>query len=195
MDPTTCVREAYQPVFSPHLGPFWGGQWLGHYKTLRLGRGALYERYLRRQTEARRLGILAPSSLPFRSSSSSGYFSLSQQTLQHTVSSVIQATTAFGLVFYSFTVVSLLKSPNCPFQTPVSTVFQHVLRNVAFFPTMVRKNWKGHLYTRDDLLGGLLWFSRYAFYSAKDLIVMFLSQIPFSLRRKVGPLANVPEPV
>ncbi|KAG2737595.1 hypothetical protein P692DRAFT_20883401 [Suillus brevipes Sb2] len=41
---------------------------------------------------------------------------------QHTIAWVIIATTAFGFLFYSLTVMAALVSPACPFQTPISTI-------------------------------------------------------------------------
>ncbi|KAG2064727.1 hypothetical protein BDR04DRAFT_232070 [Suillus decipiens] len=43
---------------------------------------------------------------------------------QHTIAWVIIATTVFGFLFYSLTVLAALVSPACPFQTPVSTVLR-----------------------------------------------------------------------
>ena len=38
-----------------------------------------------------------------------------------------------GVVFYFFTVIASLKSPDCPFQTPLSTVLQPFLIGVVAF--------------------------------------------------------------
>jgi hypothetical protein len=43
---------------------------------------------------------------------------------QHTIAWVIIATTVFGFMFYSLTVMAALVSPACPFQTPISTILR-----------------------------------------------------------------------
>ncbi|KAG3229914.1 hypothetical protein P692DRAFT_2092459 [Suillus brevipes Sb2] len=43
---------------------------------------------------------------------------------QYTIAWVIIATTAFGFLFYSLTVMAALVSPACPFQTPISTILR-----------------------------------------------------------------------
>ena len=120
-------------------------QWLGHFKTSRFGRGALHERCQRRQQKLDGLEawhfntILA--TLPIFLQLSLFFFGVALAaniwTLQHTVASVIMATTAFGVIFSFFTVVSSLRSPDCPFQTPVSTISHHILQGVFSFRAMV----------------------------------------------------------
>ena len=56
---------------------------------------------------------------------------------QHTVAGVIMGIMALGFVFYTFTVVSSLRSPDCPFQTPVSTFLK------SFSQGMAQKNKQG----------------------------------------------------
>ncbi|KAG2047169.1 hypothetical protein BDR06DRAFT_121441 [Suillus hirtellus] len=43
---------------------------------------------------------------------------------QPSIAWVIIATTVFGFLFYSLTVMACLKSPACPFQTPTSTMLR-----------------------------------------------------------------------
>ena len=127
---------AYTSLSSSLLAAFGavlGKQCLGHFKTSRFGRGALHERCERRQKKLDGLEswhfstILA--TLPNFLQLSLLFFGIALAwniwTLQHTVASVIMVTTAFGFIFYFFTIVSSLKSPDCPFQTPVSFVSYH----------------------------------------------------------------------
>ena len=123
---------AYMSLSSSLLAAFGavlGKQRLGHFKMSRFGRGALYERCERRQQKldgleswhfSTILGPLSSSNLPPALTVFFEHFSCGDiWTLQHTVASVIMATTASGLIFYFFTTVSSLKLPNCPFQKPV----------------------------------------------------------------------------
>ena len=179
---------AYASLSSSLLAAFGaalGKQWLGHFKTSRFGRGALHERCERRQKKLDGLEswhfktILA--TLPIFLQFSLLFFSIALAgniwTLQQTVASVIMATTAFGLIFYFFTIVSSLKSPDCPFQTPVSTTLRHVLQNTAPFRTRVRNTWKGYLKTWGGFLDNLLESSKHALATAKHLITSSL--MPF----------------
>ncbi|KAG1748114.1 hypothetical protein EDB19DRAFT_1684307 [Suillus lakei] len=52
---------------------------------------------------------------------------------QHTIAWVIIATTVFGFLFYSLTIMASLISPACPFQTPISTMLR-MLRNRILRP-------------------------------------------------------------
>ena len=118
-------------------------------------------------------------------------------TLQHTVASVIMATTAFGLIFYFFTVVSSLKWPNCPFQTPVSTVLQHVLQYMASFRAAVRQKWEGCPKTWGSFLDSLGKTSRHVVYIGRGMITRlfmhFVSRLQSALRHKVRSMTNDPE--
>ncbi|KAG2752959.1 hypothetical protein P692DRAFT_201894524 [Suillus brevipes Sb2] len=51
-------------------------------------------------------------------------FSANLWSQQHMIAWVIIATTVFGYMFYSLTVMAALVSPACPFQTPISTVLR-----------------------------------------------------------------------
>jgi Family of unknown function (DUF6535) len=110
-------------------------QWLGHFKTSRFGLGALHERCKRRQRKldglvAWHLGTII-AMLPIFLQMSLLFFGIALATniwiQQHTVASVIMGTTAFGMIFYLFTMVASFRSPDCPFQTPVSIILQHVV--------------------------------------------------------------------
>ena len=183
-------------------------QWLGHFKTSRFGRGALHERCERRQRKLDGLEswhfstILA--TLPIFLQLSLLFFGIALAgniwTLQHTVASVIMATTAFGLIFYFFTVVSSLKSPDCPFQTPVSTVLQHALHYLASFRTEARKTWEGRPKTWGDFLDRLREAARRAIYIGRSKITWLLmhfvsyhSQFVSALRRSFRSGVNDPE--
>ena len=126
-------------------------QWLGYFKTSRFGRGSLDERCKRRQRKLDGLHnwhfntIIA--SLPVFLQLSLLFFGIALSaniwTQQQTVASVIIGTTSLGFVFYTFTVVASLRFPDCPFQTPVSTVLEHVRLNVTLLYT--RESWTGFL--------------------------------------------------
>ena len=182
-------------------------QWLGNFKTSRFGKGALHERCQRRQQKLDGLEtwyfstILA--TLPIFLQLSLCFFGISLAaniwTLQHTVASVIMATTAFGLIFYFFTVVSSLKSPDCPFQTPVSSVIQLSLRETARFLAVVREKWDKHPLSWEDFLYFLRESSGRVFNTVKRLIatsitlfVAYLPRVPSGLRQ-VRSTATNPE--
>ena len=142
------------------FGAVLGKQWLGHFKTSRFGRGALHERCKSRQrklngmkrwhfsTIVATLPILLQLSLLFFGIALAANIWIQQRT----IASVILATTAFGAIFYFFTVVASLKSPDCPFQTPVSTVIERLIQVAVSFRRMVRnkgeyrpRSWAGLL--------------------------------------------------
>ena len=138
------------------FGAVLGKQWLGHFKTTRFGRGTLQERCQQRQRkldglEAWHFSTII-ATLPIFLQLSLLFFGIALAAniwiQQHTVASVIMATTALGLIFYFFTVVASLKSPDCPFQTPVSTVLQSALqpfRHVRKKGEKYPKSWAGFL--------------------------------------------------
>jgi Family of unknown function (DUF6535) len=186
-------------------------QWLGHFKTSRFGRGALHERCQRRQKKLDALDdwhfstIIA--TLPIFLQISLLFFGIALAaniwTLQHTVASVIMATTSFGFIFYFFTVVSSLKSPDCPFQTPVSTMLQHAVGNMAVVRQVIRQQWEERPNSWEGFVDVLRRSSRRAFLTAKDLIarltgpcVAYLSRITIpSILRWGHPLPTDPEAV
>ena len=133
------------------FGAMLAKQWLGHFKTSRFGRGgALHERCQTRQKKFDGLEawhfstVLA--TLPIFLQLSLFFFGVALAaniwTMQHTVASVIMVTTAFGVIFTFFTLVSSLRSPDCPFQTPVSTMSHHILHHVVPFRARVRETWE-----------------------------------------------------
>jgi Family of unknown function (DUF6535) len=196
--PTTIWIQtlAYTSLSSSLLAAFGavlGKQWLGHFKTSRFGRGSLHERCERRQKKLDALEawhfstIIA--SLPIFLQISLLFFGIALAaniwTLQHTIASVIMATTAFGFIFYFFTVVSSLKSPDCPFQTPVSTVLQHILPDAAAIRALVERIWDGRPKSWEDFLESMRKFTRRVLGAARDLIaklirffVAYLSRAP-----------------
>ena len=202
---------AYTSLSSSLLAAFGavlGKQWLGHFKTSRFGRGALHERCERRQQKLDGLEswhfstILA--ALPIFLQLSLLFFGIALAgniwTLQHTVASVIMATTAFGLIFYFFTIVSSLKSPDCPFQTPVSTVLLLALQGTSPFRKMIRQKWEGRPKTWEDFLDRLRETSRHAVYIGRDKITWLLmhfvsyhSRLLSALRHNFQSTVNDPE--
>lgn len=128
---------AYSSLSSSLLAAFGGvlgKQWLGYFKTSRFGRGALHERCQRRQQKLDGLEawyfstILA--TLPIFLQLSLLFLGIALAadiwTLQHTVASVIVTTTAFGVIFYFFTIVSSLKHRTVrsrPLFQPYSNIF------------------------------------------------------------------------
>ena len=101
---------------------------------------------------------------------------------------------AFGLIFYFFTIVSSLKSPDCPFQTPVSTVLQHVLPYILSFRTVVRQKWKGRPKTWGGFLESLRETSKRVLCIGRDKITRpimdFVSRQLTALRDNSRPAVN-----
>jgi Family of unknown function (DUF6535) len=124
-------------------------QWLGHYKTSRFGRGALHERCKQRHQKLDGLKnwhfSAIVSTLPIFLQLSLLFFGIALSThlwiQEHTISTVIIATTAVGIIFYSYTVLESLTSPDCPFQTPVSVMVTRLTRKAITFGTTVRQKW------------------------------------------------------
>ena len=201
---------AYTSLSSSLLAAFGavlGKQWLGHFKTSRFGRGALHERCQRRQQRLNGLEAwhfsMILATLPIFLQLSLFFFGVALAAniwlLQHTVASVIMATTAFGLIFYFFTMVSSLKSQDCPFQTPVSTLLHRVLRETEPFRNEVQRQWSRRPKTWEGFLDGLRESSESALHAAYDLIIRlltsfitYLSQISSS-KKQARLLVNDPE--
>lgn len=107
-------------------------QWLGYFKTSWFGKGSLDQRCKRRQQKLdglqtwRLKTIIA--TLPIFLQLSLLFFGIALSaniwTQQRTVASVIIGTTSLGVVFYMYSVVASLQSPDCPFQTPVSAILK-----------------------------------------------------------------------
>ena len=131
-------------------------QWLGHFKTTRFGGGNLPERCKRRQLKLDGLKrwhfSTIVSVLPIFLQLSLLFFGIALSaniwTQEHTVASVIIATTAFGAFFYYFTVMASMTSEDCPFQTPVSVVLyripgvlERISRRAKALREVVGKNW------------------------------------------------------
>ena len=174
-------------------------QWLGHYKTSRFGRGALHERCQRRQQKFDGLEawhfstILA--TLPIFLQLSLFFFGVALAaniwTLQRTVASVIMVTTGFGVIFTFFTVVSSLRSPDCPFQTPVSTISRHILQGMASCRAMVRETWEKRPKSWADFLDLLRNFSGPVLHTAKNLISWLITPFVAQLSRMFSPVRQV----
>lgn len=151
-------------------------QWLGYFKTSRLGKGTLEQRCMRRQRKLDGLEnwkfraiidilpILLESSLLFFGIALSAFI----WAQQHTVASVIIGTTALGVLFYIFTIVASLSSSDCPFQTPVSTVLEHVRQ--AMVPMATLASWAG-------ILSGMQSSSRTAFSAGWHMIYNWVSRV------------------
>ncbi|KAG1851448.1 hypothetical protein DFJ58DRAFT_661599, partial [Suillus subalutaceus] len=114
------------------FGAVLGKQWLGYYKSNRYGRGSQEERGKRRQEKFD--GLITwyfdavVQSFPVLLQISLLLFGIALGARmwceQPSIAWVIIATTVFGFLFYSLTVMACLISPACPFQTPVSTVLR-----------------------------------------------------------------------
>ena len=187
---------AYMSLSSSLLAAFGAvleKQWLGHFKTSRFGKGALalIERCKRRQQKFDRLetwhfsAVIA--TLPILLQLSLLFFGIAlaanRWTQQHTVASVVMATMAFGVIFYLFTLVASLKSPDCPFQTPVSTMVQHALSAMAAFGQGVREKWIRRPKSWADFRDDLRYFSGRVLYRAKDLIIKSITPLVVYLSR------------
>ena len=174
------------------FGAVLGKQWLGHYKTSRFGRGTLQERCQRRQKkldglEAWHFSTII-ATLPIFLQMSLLFFGISLAaniwSQQHTVASVIMVTTSFGLIFYFFTVVASLKSPECPFQTPVSTVLQS-LRNA------VRKEGEEHPKSWVGFLNRFLVFVEGTFETVQRIITKSTSRLVTFVEGTFGPVKRI----
>jgi hypothetical protein len=118
--------------FLAAFGAVLGKQWLGYYKSNRYGRGSQEERGKRRQEMFD--GIVTwyfdavVQSFPVLLQISLLLFGIALGaniwTEQPSIAWVIIATTVFGFLFYSLTVMEFLISPSCPFQTPISTILR-----------------------------------------------------------------------
>ncbi|KAG2153038.1 uncharacterized protein EDB93DRAFT_1082661 [Suillus bovinus] len=114
------------------FGAVLGKQWLGYYKSNRYGRGSEEERGKRRQEKFEGLVTwyfdAVVQSFPVLLQISLLLFGIALGTHiwyeQPSVAWVIIATTIFGFLFYSLTVMACLISPACPFQTPISTMLR-----------------------------------------------------------------------
>ena len=191
---------AYTSLSSSLLAAFGavlGKQWLGHFKTSRFGRGALHERCQRRQQKLDGLETWHFSTiiatLPVFLQLSLLFFGIALAAnmwiQQHTIASVIMATTSFGFLFYLFTVVASLKSPDCPFQTPVSTMLQHIL--IAAFNLFGGKKWEENPKCWASFLDASQRYSRRAIYNTKVLLTksieifgVWLSRLLLTLRHR-----------
>jgi Family of unknown function (DUF6535) len=184
-------------------------QWLGHFKTSRFGKGALHERCHRRQQKFDGLNAWNFSSiisaLPILLQLSLLFFGIAIAaniwTLQHTVASVIMGTTALGFIFYLFTVVASLKSPDCPFQTPVSillqkliilvsTVIWHFLRGTDVSQKVARKKWEGRPTSWASFLDGLRRSSGWILHTAKDKTMQLLTRFVGYISRRLAALGR-----
>jgi hypothetical protein len=165
-------------------------QWLGYFKTSRFGWGSIDERCKQRQRKHDGLETWHFNTiiafLPTLLQLSFLFFGIALAahtwTQQHTVASIIIGSTTLGVLFYTFTVIASLISPNCPFQTPVSTALKHVFQSVA--PLTRRKFWAG-------FLGGLQSFLRGALQAGKQLIYKSISCFAAHFSR-IGRMARHP---
>jgi Family of unknown function (DUF6535) len=179
------------------FGAVLGKQWLGHFKTSRFGRGALHERCKRRQQKLDGLETwhfnTIMATLPIFLQLSLLFFGIALAAniwvQQHTIASVIMATTAFGVLFYFFTVVASLKSPDCPFQTPVSTVIEYAIRDAVAFRRMMHRRGREHPRSWAGFLDRLLLYLERTSRSAMDMVtsnigrvLAYISRLPSALR-------------
>ena len=84
--------------------------------------------------------------------------------LSRTISAVVAAFAAFGVLFYLFIVFAATVWKTCPFQTPVSIVLRHVIRHVA---SLAKKYQPSKLREVRDQLSGVARFRKLneSFYS------------------------------
>jgi Family of unknown function (DUF6535) len=164
------------------FGGVLGKQWLGHFKTSRFGQGTLRERCTQRQRKLDGLTTwhfnIIIAILPILLQLSLSFFGIALAaniwTLQHTVAGVIMGTSSLGVIFYFFTVIASLKSPDCPFQTPVSTILNHFLYTVqetimAWARRAISMSWASFLRDLPALLRGVL-------KSAKNIITRSIAR-------------------
>ena len=109
------------------FGAMLGKQWLGHYKTSRFGRGALHERCKRRQRKLdgmesygfRKAIALLPNFLQ----TSAAFFAialvLNLWTQQPDIALIIIVIFGTTGIAYVYTLVDSLRSPHCPFKSPL----------------------------------------------------------------------------
>ncbi|KAG1726475.1 hypothetical protein EDB19DRAFT_226478, partial [Suillus lakei] len=131
MDPKIAYASLSMSLLAA-FGAVLGKQWLGYYKSNRYGRGSQEERGKRRQETFD--GLITwyfdavVQSFPVLLQISLLLFgialSANMWTEQPSIAWVIIATTVFGFLFYSLTVMACLISPTCPFQTPISTILR-----------------------------------------------------------------------
>ena len=192
---------AYMSLSSSLLAAFGAvleKQWLGHFKTSRFGKGALIERCKRRQQKFDGLetwhfsAIIA--TLPILLQLSLLFFGVALAaniwTQQHTVASVVMATTAFGVIFYFFTLVASLKSPDCPFQTPVSATAQHAVSVMAAFGQGAQEKWMGRPKSWADFRGRASSRIKNLIIKPITPLVTYLSRLLGALRQHVRPLVH-----
>ena len=202
---------AHTSLFTSLLAAFGavlGKQWLGHFKTSRFGRGSLHERCKRRQHKLDGLQnwkfSTIMSALPILLQLSLLFFGISIAaniwTQQRTIASVIIGITALGAVFYFFTVVTSLTSPDCPFQTPLSTVLQHFLIGVVAFGDHVLmtghehpESWAGILINTTKIVRRHLKAGRHALTKVGAPCLVYISRIPAALRKRSQLPADDPE--
>lgn len=119
------------------FGAVLGKQWLGYYKTRRYGRGSLEAQC--KQRHRKFLGLKSwrfedvLQLFPVLLQMSLLLFGLSlgavMWTQQRTIPIFIIATTACGALCHACTIVVSLKSPECPFQSPVSLAIRAIWRH------------------------------------------------------------------
>ena len=155
-------------------------QWLGYFKTSRFGKGSLDQRCKRRQQkldglEHWRLKTII-AMLPIFLQLSLLFFGVALSaniwTQQRTVASVIIGTTSLGIVFYMFTVIASLRSPDCPFRTPVSAILKRGLPHVV---TVLKRVRRGVLNMFQSLRQDVPLMGRQAFWET------FLNRLKYAL--------------
>jgi hypothetical protein len=143
------------------FGAVLGKQWLGYYKSNRYGRGSQEERGKRRQEKFDGLVTwyfdAVVQSFPVLLQISLLLFGIALGAKiwseQASIAWVIIATTVFGFLFYSLTVMACLISPACPFQTPVSTI----LRMLRIDGEIILLSWDGDFKFESTSQGFYTW--------------------------------------
>jgi hypothetical protein len=119
------------------FGAVLGKQWLSHYKSNNI-HGSLEDRGKHRQRKLNGLeawGFHAVlQSFPVLLQISLLLFGLAISAFvwsqQGALAITVVVSTAFGVLFYAFVLVASLKSRQCPFQTPVSSVIRWLCRRI-----------------------------------------------------------------
>ena len=201
---------AYTSLFTSLLAAFGavlGKQWLTHFKTSRFGEAVLYERYKIRQRKLDEMErwhfstIMA--TLPTFLQLSLLFFGIALAENiwihQHTIPSMVIAATSFGVIFYSFTLVASLKSPDCPFQTPMSTVIRRRIESAVSFRRTIRKkgeerpeSWAGVLVRVLDSIKDTSRTVQGVVTGYVSRALAYIARTPSALMRRCRLLANPP---
>ncbi|KAG1904642.1 uncharacterized protein F5891DRAFT_1184060 [Suillus fuscotomentosus] len=130
------------------LGALLGKQWISHYKSNDV-HGSLEKRGKYRQQKSDGLEAwhfhAVLQSFPILLQISLLLFGVAISAFvwsqQGKLAIVVVASMAFGVFFYWFIIVASLRSPQCPFQTPISIVIRMLYRRIYTYV----KDWRGEV--------------------------------------------------